>query len=222
MRRLLTALLVLVVLLVVADRVAAVLAEKAVADRIRVAEGLQSTPSVSIGDFPFLTQAVAGDYTDVSVTIHGLHRGGLAITAMSARLHGVHVPLSDVLRRQVGNVPVDSAAGTIHLDYADMNTDLAGKDVVVGYGGRPGLVSLRSLSFPVSGTVRLQVSGDELSAYLTGVRVAGLSLPVQGFGFTLALPSMPFGVRLTSVTSSASGVDVSAAASSLVLSPALR
>lgn len=222
MRRLFTALLVLVALLVAADRVAAVVAEKTVADRIRVAEGLQSTPSVSIGGFPFLTQAAAGDYTDVSVTIHGLRRGGLAITSMSAHLRGVHVPLADVLRRRVGTAPVDSATGTIHLDYADLNADLAGKDLVVGYGGRPGVVSLRSRSVPVSGTVRLQVSGDEISAYLTGIHAAGLSLPVQGFGFTLALPSMPFGVRLTSVTCSASGVDVSAAASALVLSPTLR
>ena len=58
MKKLLVALLVLLALLVGADRVAEQVAEGRIADQLRA--DLSSAPQVEIGGFPFLTQALAG------------------------------------------------------------------------------------------------------------------------------------------------------------------
>ena len=49
-------LVLLVVLLVVADRLAARVAGQVVADRIKASQHLTTTPKVSVKGFPFLTQ----------------------------------------------------------------------------------------------------------------------------------------------------------------------
>ncbi|MFH9014643.1 DUF2993 domain-containing protein [Streptomyces sp. NPDC017943] len=56
-------------LFVIADRLAVNFAEDEVADRLKSAENLSSTPDVSINGFPFLTQVVGGSLDDVEVGI---------------------------------------------------------------------------------------------------------------------------------------------------------
>jgi hypothetical protein len=215
LRRLLILIVVLAGLFVAADRVAVLFAERAVAERIQTREALPQRPQVSIGGFPFLTQAVSGDYRSIKVVIVGLRRDGLVLDRVALTLHGVHVPLSAVLHRSIGSVPIDSAAGTVSVGYADLNVDL--HRVAVGYAGSPGSVRLRSLVVPVSGTATVRVSGDTVTAEVSRIGVAGVSLPVGGLGFTVALPSLPFGVRLTSVTAGPSGISVSATGTGLTL-----
>jgi hypothetical protein len=59
-RKLLTFIVVLGLLLVLADRVAWWVAERGVATAIQESENLPQRPGVSIGGFPFLTQAIEG------------------------------------------------------------------------------------------------------------------------------------------------------------------
>ena len=132
MRRLLFVLLALVVLLVVADRVSVAEAQSEVAKRIQTEQGLVSRPGVSIGGFPFLTQAVAGHYDDVTLTLHDLRRGPVVVTRLTANLSGVHVPLSEVLSRNVGRVPVDRATARVLVDWADVNRWLGDRHLRLG------------------------------------------------------------------------------------------
>lgn len=220
MRRLLIFLLVLAGLFVAADRVALVFAERAVAERIQVREGLAQRPQVSIGGFPFLTQAVAGDYHSISVLVVGLRRDGLMLNRVALTLRGVHVPLSAVLHRTLGSIPIDSASGSVAIGYAELNADLP--RVSVSYGGSPGSVRLRSRVLPVSGVAEVTVSGDVVAASVRQARAAGVALPVGGLAFSVQLPSLPFGVRLTAVTSGPGGVSVAAAGTGLTLNGAVR
>ena len=113
MRRLVVALVAIVALLVVADRVAVLAADHVVAGRIQADQQLDSRPSVSIHGFPFLTQALGGKYDDVTLTLHDLRKGGVPIRTLRVRLRGVHVPLGAVVSQHLRSVPIDRAEATV-------------------------------------------------------------------------------------------------------------
>jgi DUF2993 family protein len=78
MRKLLIGVIILAVLLVAADRIAAAVAENQISDRLTSAYGLAGKPGVTIAGFPFLTQVV-------HVTPGGLRIGAAARHVQFAR-----------------------------------------------------------------------------------------------------------------------------------------
>src|SRR5207237_3090699 len=116
---------VLVGLLVVADRVADAVAQRLVADRVKSDQGLSTTPDVSIGGFPFLTQAISGTYDDVTLRVSDVHRNGVAVTSIVVHVSGVHVSLGAVLSNHLSSVPIDRARATVLLSYSDLDAYLA-------------------------------------------------------------------------------------------------
>lgn len=142
------------VLLVVGDRAAVSVAEDQMAKQIRVsvAESLEcgapapTVRDVHIGGFPFLTQILLGKFEEIGVTIEGIATPGPRISAVQAQLSGIHVPLGDMISGSVGAVPVDDIRATVRLDYADLNTYLA---------GLPGALQVN----PVDGGRRVEISG---------------------------------------------------------------
>jgi hypothetical protein len=208
MRRLLISLVVIVGLLVVADRVALTAAERNVANRIQVEQHLSSRPDVTIRGFPFLTQLVAGDYHDVDVTVHGLHAGSLAVSRLTAHLHGVHVSFGDVIAQHVKRVPIDRADAEVVLTYADLDTFLSGRGIQLSPAGS-GAVTVTATVAGVTahGTARVSVRGDAVELTPTG------NLPAV----EIPLPGLPFHVRLESVQATTKGLVVRGAAEGLVL-----
>ena len=79
--------------------------------------GLAGTPEVDITGFPFLTQAVAGRYDDVRISLTADELGQPEGTRADVALRGVQVPLSSVLSGSVQEVPVDRIDGTATLSY---------------------------------------------------------------------------------------------------------
>jgi hypothetical protein len=195
MRRLIVSLLVLVGILAILDRVSVSFAESAVAKRIQTSQQLSSKPGVSIGGFPFLTQAIGGRYDDVTVT--GLVRGQLRIARLVVDLHGVHLPLRVVVGGHLSGIPVDTGAGTLFVTYADLNSSLRSQNLAVTYAGTPGEV--RVTSGPLSGTAQLAVSGVTIKADIAGP-----------LGFSRTLTGLPFGITLSGATSDPSGITVTA------------
>jgi hypothetical protein len=208
MRKLIVSVLILVALLAVADRVAVSAAQRDVARRIQVDQHLRSTPSVTIGGFPFLTQLVAGTYDDVTVTVRGLHSGALAVSRLTAHAHGVHVSFGDVLAQHISRVPIDRATAQVVLSYADLNAYLAGQHLRVGPGSG-GAVRLTGTvaGVAVSADAQLSVRGDAV-VLSPGSGVAGVEIP---------LPGLPFQTHLNSVKATQAGIVVSGSATGLVL-----
>ena len=126
MRALLVVILLLGGLAVGADRVAVGIAEDKVAEQLAAKGGLSGTPTVDIAGFPFLTQAVAGRYDDVRISLTAEELGQPAGTRVDIALHGVHVPLSSVVSGSVEKVPVDRVDGTATLSYALLSAQLGG------------------------------------------------------------------------------------------------
>jgi hypothetical protein len=213
MRRAVIALVVVIGLLVVADRVAVVAADHVVATRIQTDQHLSVRPDVSIHGFPFLTQALAGRYGRVTLTVHDLHDTQVRVHTLSVDLHGVHVPLGAVMSQHLSTVPVDRASATIELTYADLNSFLAAKHLAVAKGAGDdirvsGTATVLGRTVHASGTGRVAVRGSDL------VVAVG-----NGLDVTIPLSGLPFRIALVDAKATNRGIVVHATASGLVLHP---
>lgn len=210
LRRILIPLFILVALFVVADRVAVHYADRVVAQRIQRDQALSSKPDVSIGGFPFLTQAIGGRYDDVTVTLHDVRRGPVRVDRLTAHLNGVHVSLGAVFSQHLNSVPVDRATAQVFVAFADLNAYLGPRHITVSADGRllhvSGTVTVAGHTISASGQGRLSVSGDS-------VRVSA----EQGLGFDIPLTGLPFRIKLESATVTNQGITVTASAEGLVL-----
>lgn len=234
MRKLGIILAVLLGILALADRGLAMVAANATADQIQKHEKLRERPDVSFGGFPFITQAVSGNFSSVTVTARDVEREGLAIDRIEARLKGVKVDIGDAMKGRVTSVPVREGEATVHVTYGDLQRFLSdrpgnirvgprddGQVVVVTTIGIPGAGSIE-----VEGTPRVAVAGRSITVTVTNVRRSGsgegLSPPVaaQAMGrasFTIPLDSLPFGIRASSAELTRSALVVEATAEGLVI-----
>ena len=213
MRRWIVVTVVIIGLLVIADRVAVAAADHAVAARIQTDQQLSQQPRVSIHGFPFLTQAIGGRYDDVTLTLHDLHRSGVPVRTLRVDLHGVHVPLRAVIAGHVARVPIDRASASLLLSFDGLNSFLADKHLSVTQGTNgeirvTGRVTALGQTVTASGAGRIDVRGNEL------VVTVG-----RGLDFTIPLDGLPFRISLVSAKTTKAGIVVQAAASGLVLRP---
>ncbi|MCW2703703.1 MAG: hypothetical protein JWQ37_1698 [Blastococcus sp.] len=228
MRALVVVVLLLLGLAVVADRVAVGVAEGRVAREVAAKGGLAGTPDVSIGGFPFLTQAVAGRYDDVRISLTAAELGQPAGTRADIALHGVHVPLSSVLSGSVAEVPVDRIAGTATLSYALLSAQLGGDATVRREGDGLRItktVELLGQTFPLTAVGTVALDGGALVIDVQRATGAGVDVPEflvtrvsNLLDLRYAVPALPFGLQLTGVQPGDDGVDVQVAARDAVLS----
>jgi hypothetical protein len=227
-------LLVVVVILVVADRVSAAVAGNVAQRYLAQQAAFESSPSVSIKGFPFLTQAVEGRYGDVEVRSDGpVTIDGIAATNVAANLHGVHLPLSSVFGGTVSTLPIDSVNGSVTFSYSQVATlthisglaiaDQGGQLHVSAEVAIPGL----NVTGSVSGTAAVTVTNSMLRLSVSQLSVAGLSVPagvLQQLATTLAapiaLPALPYGLQVDAVTPQPDGLVVVGSAVNVVLSSA--
>jgi hypothetical protein len=219
--------LLLLALAVTADRVAAGVAEDRVGAAIAERGGLQGEPEVDITGFPFLTQALGGRYDEVRVSATAAQLGQPEGTRADVALHGVQVPLSDALGGSVDQVPVDRIDGTATLSYDLLSAQL-GPDTTLEPEG-DGLRITRTvdvlgqrLRLTAAGQVTLEGSDlvvDVSQASGAGVEVPGwlLEQAADLLDLRYTVPTLPFGLQLTSVTPAEDGVVVTVEADDVVL-----
>jgi hypothetical protein len=197
MRRLVVSLLVLVALLVVADRVTLWAAQRDVAERLQADAHLRSTPAVSIHGFPFLTQLISGNYDDVDVDLHGLDADGLRLSRLSVQVHGAHVSLADVISQTRSRIRVDRANAQLLVTYADLDAFARSR---TGFAPSASLTRATVHGVSVAG-------GDEIVLHTS---LGSVPITIAG---------LPFGIRLTSAKATQAGVVVSGVAAGLALRP---
>jgi len=224
---LLITVVVLLGLAVVADRVAVGFAEDKVAEQIASKGGLAGTPSVDIAGFPFLTQAFAGNYEDVRISLTAHDLGQPAGTRADVRLHGVHVPLKSVLSGSVSEVPVDRIDGTATLSYELLAAQLGGDTTLRREGDGLRItktVEIAGYTLPLTAAGTVTLDGDDLVVDVQ--KAAGAGVDVPGFlvdqvsdllDLRYTVPALPFGLQLTSVQPADDGVRIGVAAKDTVL-----
>ncbi|TDQ05434.1 DUF2993 domain-containing protein [Labedaea rhizosphaerae] len=147
-RRLVIPLVILLALLIAADFGAAAIFEYQVSKKAREQLDLTDDPSVTVHGFPFLTQALSGDYDHVTVDADGVPvQDTLQDLAIHADLTGVHAPkLFDLIGGGGGSITVDHVTGQVKVKAADLNRAVQAKDV-------PGLGAVSDLTIePVEGS----------------------------------------------------------------------
>jgi LmeA-like phospholipid-binding len=217
----------LLALAVVADRVAVGVAEDRVADELATKGGLQGTPTVDITGFPFLTQAVAGRYDEVRISLTAEQLGQPDGIRADVALHGVRVPLSAVLSGPVQEVPVEEIDGTATLSYELLSARLGPGTTLAREGSGLRItrtVPLLGRDLPLTAVGSVALEGNELVIDVEQAAGAGIDLP----GFLVAqasdlldlryeIPALPFGLQLTDVTLAADGVEVRVEAQDTVI-----
>lgn len=220
--------------LVVGDRVALSYAQKTVAEKLGGQAPFTSAPEVTADGFPFLTQAVSGKYQHITVDGSGLTLGSLRDVRFHADLHGVHVPLSDVLSGTVRTIPVDRADGDVVISYAEFarQTGIDGLTITQKDGKltvtAPVRVKLAFFdeTFDVVGDGRIAAAkgSNDLQLSVDGIAVAGVSLPGFAVSFIsdylndqVTLPDLPYGLQLQSVTAQDDGLHVAVAGTGLTI-----
>jgi LmeA-like phospholipid-binding len=125
MKRIVIGLLVAIVLLVALDFAAASAAEYQVSHKVREQLALPDEPAVKINGFPFLTQALAGDYRQVDVSADRLTVGRLHDVGLRVALYHVRMPLREVFGG-APSISVGDAKGSLLVTREDLVKQLPG------------------------------------------------------------------------------------------------
>lgn len=228
MRRLVIILVVLLGLLVAADRIGAVAAERALATQVRDQLKLAETPGVDIRGVPFLTQAVAGDYSDVRVSIPDVDSGPLQNILVNARLQGVQVPLGEVVDRKVDEVPVDRITGDLTVGYEELAraSGITGLRIVRdGDALRlSGSVEALGQQVDASAVGRVEVEDNDIVISAEQAEVDGIPVPqpvldaaARLLSFRVSPSGLPLSLRITSVRIGDTALAVTAESTDVVL-----
>ena len=220
MRKLLIVVIVLAGLLVVADRVAVVVADRQIASRVQSAYNLSSKPSVSVQGFPFLTQVASGNYHQIDVSIGSLSTDGVQVNGLTAQLSGVRAPLSDLLGHGSSSITATQVTGSGTVPFSSVRSHLP-RGVQLSQDGEAlrlaGTVSYLGVTVPVSADATLAPDGSGIGVTPTRISVASgssaLSSIIAGqFRFVIPVTGLPLHLAVRSVSVVPGGVRVGASA----------
>ena len=225
MRKLLIAVVVLVLLGAGADFAAARIFEDRVTDALQREYDLGRRPVVQVRDFPFLPHLATGRFSTIDVAATDAKAKGVNAAQLQLTLHGVRVP-REVMLGEGGRVTVERADGTLELTEAEVNRLLAdrleggalelkddGVEVsadlaLVGQvqlkgklGARDGAVTFTPDEIRLGGRGRLDPAAENLLS--------------DRFTFRVPLPELPAGVRLERVDTRPGAVVLSGRAASV-------
>ena len=158
MKKLVITLLVLIALFVGADFGVAAAAEYQVSKKMREQLKLNQDPAVRINGFPFLTQAIAGDYSDIRISADAVSFSNLRNVAIQADLHNARASLSDLVSGAVRSVTIDDVQGSVKARASDVGRILGIPDLGIDAAPQdPGTAA------PVGGATPASVSGIKLT-----------------------------------------------------------
>ena len=209
MRRLLLAVVVLVLLGAGADFAAARVFEDRVTEALQREYDLGRRPVVQVRDVPFLPRLAAGRFSTIDVAATDATARGITAAQLRLTLHGVRVP-RDVMLGRRGRITVDRADGTIELTEAEVNRLLAdrlqGGSLAIGEDAVEVRAQLQLLGQPLDALVTGRLGARNGAVTFTpdtvqldgGARLerAQESAIASRFGFEVPLPELPAGVRL--------------------------
>lgn len=207
-------------LLVAADRIAAAVTEDKLAAKIQTSQHLSQKPSVSISGFPFLTQVVSRNFGHATVDIANFNSGEVPIAHIHADLTGVHVSSG------YNSATVDTLVGTATLEYSAVSRVLSRDISNIGQlnlsqgTGNQVKATYGVLGVNISADVAVNVlSGNSLEFKTTKIHtpLSGLGINASGFDVKVPLNGLPFGMKLSSLKVTSTGVDISATGTNVPL-----
>jgi hypothetical protein len=195
MRRLLTGLLVIAILITVGDLFVKHEAEARVADQVAASFELRNPPDVDIEGFPFVWNALRGRLPGLTVSTDRVRKEGVRFDSFEARFHDLTFEPSAVLSGKA-DVEARSGDGQVTVPLATVNqlltdqasavfqVEIRGDDVVAETGGQ---------QFPAT----VELDGDSLVITPEGLAAVSLDLPSIRRGVTFeGVETIPEGFRI--------------------------
>lgn len=218
---------VLLALLLLADRVGVLLAERAIAADVVAKSSLTQRPDVDVTGFPFLTQAIAGRYDQVLVRATDAPAGQLRLAELDATLSGVRLPLSEAVSAPVTSVPVERVTARALVSYEQLAQRVKGDVTIEPMGQRVrvfGSVEVlgQQLSAAAVSTVEavdgaIVVTAEELDVGNRTINRA-LTRALRGvLDFQVSLADLPYGLTVSTVDVRPSGLEIRAVATDTVV-----
>ncbi|MDA2810762.1 DUF2993 domain-containing protein [Nocardiopsis sp. RSe5-2] len=223
MRKFLVVLVFLLILLAVADRGLHYAAQSEIAKRVGAQYEMSSEPEVSIGGFPFLTQAVGGTYSEISIVTGAMVANDVQLERVDVTARNVHAPLSALMSEP--SAVAESADARVMLPYSELQQRLPEGIVIETEDGEPrmsGDLSMGGFSRPVSAALEISAEGDTVTVTPTDVRVGDTGTDLgaqvaQRLTVSFQIPRLPFDLRITGIEALPNGVQVSAEAQDVQL-----
>lgn len=120
-RKFLIFLIVLAGLLVGADFALAAVAEHQISQQAREKLKVTDDPAVNIHGFPFSTQALSGNYRQITVSAVGVPVGEvLRELELEADLKDVRAPLSDLIEGRTSSITIGTLEGAAKIKQSDL------------------------------------------------------------------------------------------------------
>jgi LmeA-like phospholipid-binding len=216
MRKGLVIFLILVVgLIIAADRIGLWVAQDQIAKNVASQYDLDHKPEVKIKGFPFLNQALNGRYGEIDVNVGDVTQLGVHLTNTVVTLKGVNAPLSDAMHGDASKMVADTATSVATVSYADVDKQ-APRGLKVSAKGKElqvrGPVTVLGLSRTVTATVTVRPSGRSVRVLPQTVDAGGTTIPVtlvqQAFSFTMPVKGLPLNTRISDVQVGQDGLRV--------------
>jgi hypothetical protein len=227
--------LVLFGLFVVADRVAAYVAEQTVAEKVSSEVknlGVSSSePDVTVRGFPFLTQVLDGKYQEITIVLRDVSANGVTLPVLDIHATGVNAKMSTLMS---GNGPVtaDKVAGTATVGYDSVRALVNQPGLQVDEeGGKLRLrlpVTIAGQQITAIGVGEVSVNSGKVRVAVTDIRAEGVTLSgraqallddyKQRLSFEVRVPPLPFKLRIENVRPQPEGLAISASAQGVPLS----
>ncbi|GAA2689746.1 LmeA family phospholipid-binding protein [Nonomuraea recticatena] len=219
MRKLIIFLIVLIIVLVAVDRVAVAGVQRDIATRIAASSDLSGTPTVTIEGIPFLTQAIAGRYSEVRFDLGTLTYNTVKVDNLRGAAYDVTAPLVDVVQNRA-----QITAGRVHVQGTLSRSTVdkfAPRGVKIGGSGdrltASGEVDLGVTKVKFDAEMQVEVVDGGIK--LTADKVNGIPSKSAGF-LTYTIPfkgKLPFDVKVTGVKAVPAGLEITAEASDVPL-----
>jgi hypothetical protein len=214
---LITLVLLIVVLFAAADRIAVTYAQNTIASKIQSQANLSAKPSVTIEGFPFLTQIAAHDVRKVDISASNVVENRVTISSITATATGVH------LTSGFNGATIDQIHGTALITYQSLEAVLGIPGAMITpdpAAGPNGVTISEDPLGSATGTVTL-TSPSTITVHVE--RFGGLASLLGGvFGqsgsYVLNIPTLPVGLRVTSLSLNGQGVALQASAHNTSLS----
>ena len=243
-RRLLITFVVLLLIigaaLVVADRLGASYAERAIGDRVAQQltdqKATAEKPDVTIAGVPFLTQVAAGKYQEIKILLNNFsgpagNGKNIKMAQLDIRAKDVNAPL-DTVRTGNGDIVAGAVTGVGTLSYPDLAELIGQQGLKLSErdGKLVGAAPLQALgqTFNASGTANLVVQDGVVRVTFADVTAEGLpNIPlvrtlvdnyVKQLAFNLEVPALPLGLKVQKAEPRPEGLLVTTGASNVSLS----
>ena len=212
--------IVLLILLAIADRVALAVTENAFASQIQQ-QGLPVKPNVTIRGFPFLTQLAAKDFNEVGISASNVPvqlpsgAGTITITSVNATISGMHISSFS----SSASARVDQMNATVFVSFGALAAagGIGGTGVTVTPVNSNTVKISANLGGILSDSEEAQITttdGKTVNIKVLPNNNSALGSVLSSFGsFSFPLPpGVPASLRITDLSLNSQGLTIKAAA----------